>query len=436
MDRNTLLTLLPALASIVGISHTLLTAEHGWPPPNLSLAIGASIAGPLVALLVLTGAGLDFDWILVATAAMLTGIGTATLFSFSLTQGADGEFYHGIVIRHAFFVGTGFLALIAGAILSRRLDEIRRYPFTLLGLAIGLTATTVVVGQTVNGARLWLRIGPVQFQPSEVARLLLAAFVAIYLYEHRYLVVAPWRLGSIDLPPVPYLLPLAAAVLAAVAVLVFQNDLGMAALVVLGAFASIATVLSSKRSLSSAGAALLLAAIASNAAAPRVRDRVAGWLEPWHDPIGRGFQFVQADYGLSAGGLFGAPSPGLAARVPEVHTDFILVGIATQWGLLGAVAVLALLSVLVCRCVSAALNAASDFHSLLALAIATLIGSQVLLILAGTLRVLPLTGLTVPLVSFGGTSMIATLFALGAVAGIGSSAVGETRTLNVRPKSW
>jgi cell division protein FtsW (lipid II flippase) len=418
--------LLPALTSIVGAGVTQLAAVHNWPSrPDLLFAWVTSIVGPLVAVLVLNAVGRRFDWILVATAAMLTAIGTATLLSLSVMTGADGEIYQGIVVRHAYFVGTGFFALISGAVLSRRLDEVRRYPFTLLVIAIGLTATTVVSGQTVNGARLWLRIGPVQFQPSEVARLLLATFVAVYLYDHRHLVFAPWRLGSVDLPPVPYLLPLAGAVLAAVAVLVFQNDLGMAALVVLGAFASIATVLSSKRSLSSAGAVLILAAIGSNAAAPRVRDRVAAWLEPWQDPIGRGFQFVQADYGLSAGGLFGVRGPALAVRVPEVHTDFILVGVATQWGLMGAVAVLALLCVLVCRCVSAALNASSGFLSLLALAIATLIGIQVLLILGGTLRVLPLTGLTVPLVSFGGTSMIATLFALGVVAGIGATTVRD-----------
>lgn len=423
--RRTLLTLIPALTSIVGVGVTQLASGHRLPPSVLTVPLVVSIVGPIVALLILNVLGLDFDWILVATAAMLTSIGTATQYSLSLIRGADAEFYRDIAVRHAYFVGAGFLALSIGAIISGRLDEIRRYPFTLLGLAIGLTAITVVAGQTVNGARLWLRFGPVQFQPSEVAKLLLAAFVAVYLYDHRHLVEAPWRIGSIDLPPVPYLLPLAGAVLAAVAVLLFQNDLGMAALVVLGAFASMAAVLSSKRSLSAAGAILLLAAVGSNAAAPRVRDRVEGWLEPWQDPIGRGFQFVQADYGLSSGGLFGASRPALVARVPEVHTDFILVGVANQWGLLGAVAVLALLSVLVCRCVSAALKAESGFRSVLALTVATLIGIQVLLILAGTLRVLPLTGLTVPLVSFGGTSMMTTLFALGVVAGIRTSVVGE-----------
>ena len=96
-----------------------------------------------------------------------------------------------------------------------------------------------------------------------------------------------------------------------------------------------------------------------------MRDRVVGWLEPWHDPVGRGFQFVQADYALAAGGLFGESSPIVPARVPEVHTDFILVGVASQWGLTGVVAVLALSCVIVCRCVSAALNAA-EWFSLLA----------------------------------------------------------------------
>lgn len=422
-----LLILLPALTSIIGVGLIELPAGRIWSQqPGLAVALAASIVGPLAALLLLHAVGSNFDWVLVATAAMLTAIGTATLHSLSLIRGADGAFYQGIVLRHALFVAAGFLALILGAMLSWRLDEIRKYPFTLFGLAIVLTASTAISGQTINGARLWLSIGPVQFQPSEVARLLIAGFIAVYLYDHRHLVAAPWRLGSIDLPPAPYLLPLAGAVLAAVAVLVFQNDLGMAALVVLGAFASIAAVLSSKRSLSAAGAILILAAIASYAVAPRVRDRVAGWLEPWQDPIGRGFQFVQADYGLSTGGVFGVRSPALAARVPEVHTDFILVGVATQWGLVGAVAVLGLLSILVCRCVFAAVNAATGFRSLLALALATLIGIQVLLILGGTLRVLPLTGLTVPLVSFGGTSMIATLFALGVIAGIGATAATES----------
>ena len=427
ITRRTLLFLLPALTLVVGVGLAELAAWHERALRlELIVALLTATIGPLVAMLLLNSVDPGFDSILVAAAAMLTAIGVATLYSLSLVHGADAAFYRVIAVRHAFFVGAGFLALIAGAIISRRLDEIRRYPFTLFGIALALTATTIVFGQTVNGARLWLRIGPVQFQPSEVARLLLTGFIAVYLYDHRHLIAAPWRLGSFDLPPAPYLLPLVGAVLAAVAVLVFQNDLGMAALVVLGAYASIASVLRAKSSLGPAGGILILAAAASYVAAPRVRDRIVGWLEPWLDPVGRGFQFVQADYALAAGGLFGESSPIVPARVPEVHTDFILVAVASQWGLTGVVAVLALLCVIVCRCVSAALNATNGLRSLLAMAMATLIGVQVLLISGGTLRVLPLTGLTVPLVSFGGTSMVVTLFALGIVAGLGTSGVSES----------
>jgi cell division protein FtsW (lipid II flippase) len=413
--------LLPALTLVVGVSLAVLSTGPNWPTDSneVSALVVAAVA-PLIAMLALAAFKLGFDWILVATAGMLTAIGTTTLFSLSLAEGANGAFYRAIVIRHGFFVGIGFMALLAGALMSRRIDRIRTFPYTLLLIALLLTLATIVLGETVNGARLWLQIGPVQFQPSEISRLLLAGFAAIYLYERRHLVVAPWRAGSLDLPPAPYLLPLVGAVLAAVSVLVLQNDLGMAALVVLGAFASVASVLNSKCSLGSAGVILIVAAAASFVASPRVRERVVAWLEPWSDPGGRGFQFVQAEFGLSAGGMVGQGVAASAARVPEVHTDFILVAVATQWGWVGAMAVLALASIVICRCVAAALRTADGFCSLLALGIAALLGIQVLLICGGTLRVLPLTGLTLSLVSSGGTSTIATLFALGMVSGMGA----------------
>ena len=420
--RTIRLFILPALTFIIGAGVAQLASGQAWSSrPHVIVALAAAAVGPLIAVIVLIAVEPSFDQVLVATAAMLTAIGTTTLFSLSQVRGADGEFYQAVVVRHGFFVSAGFLALIVGVISSRRLGQIRSYPFTLLGMALVLTVATVVFGETVNGARLWLGIGPVQFQPSEIARLLLAGFVAIYLYDHRHLVVAPWRLGPLDLPPAPYLLPLVGAVLAAVAVLVFQNDLGMAALVVLGTYALVASVLSSKSSLVPAGAILLFAAVASFGVAPRVRDRVAAWLDPWHDPTGRGFQFVQSDYGLAASNVFGQTGATVAARVPEVHSDFILVAVAAQWGWAGALAVLVLVSIMVCRCVAAALHAADGFRSVIALAVAAMFGIQVLLICGGTLRVLPLTGLNLPLVSSGGTSMIASLFALGIVAGIGAS---------------
>ena len=223
----------------------------------------------------------------------------------------------------------------------------------------------------------------------------------------------------VDLPPAPYLIPLVGAVLSAVAVLVLQNDLGMAALVVLGAFATVAGIVRSKASLGAAGAFLVIAAVASFAATPRVRDRVAGWLDPWHDPAGSGFQFVQADFTLASGGMLGHTGATTALSVPEIHTDFVLVGIGSQFGWMGSLAVLVLAGILVCRCTLTTLRVSDGFQSLLAFSLSALLGIQVILISGGTLRVLPLTGLTFPLLSYGGTSMVATMFALGVVAGLG-----------------
>lgn len=424
MDRSraALLLLLPPLTLLVGAGLASVSVGGGHAMAvDLRVALAVAASGPIVATLALRLTLPGFDMVLVSSSAMLTSIGAAALVLLATATGPDQSFYAAIAVRHGLFVGAGFVALTFGAIVAPRLDQIRTYPYTLLGLAFVLTAATAAFGETVNGARLWLKIGSVQFQPSEFARLLLAGFVAAYLYDRRHLVAAPWRLYAVDLPPAPYLLPIVGAILGAVAVLVFQNDLGMAALVVLGAFATVAGIVSSKMSLGAAGGLLVLAAIAAFVAAPRVRDRVDGWLDPWRDPAGRGFQFVQADYGLAAGGLLGFEGPLPAASVPEIHTDFVLVGVGSQFGWLGAVSVLVLAGLLVCRCVLTALRAPDGFRSLLAFSVSALIGIQVLLIAGGTLRVLPLTGLTFPLLSYGGTSMVATLFAVGIVVGMSAA---------------
>ena len=422
ITRTVTLYLLPPLTLVLGVGLAELSAgQDRIMGANEAVALTAAAVGPLIAVVVLGALNQGFDHTLVATGGMLTSIGTATLFSLSWAQNANAAFYQSIVTRHSFFVCGGFLALVAGALLSHHLDRIRGFPFTLLVVALLLTLVTMTFGETVNGARLWLRAGPVQFQPSEVARLFLVGFVAIYLYDRRHLVVAPWRVAALDLPPAPYLAPLVGAILAAVAVLALQNDLGMAALVVLGAYALVAAVLSSRWALGLAGATLAVTAIASHAISARVRERVAAWLEPWYDPAGRGYQFVQAEFAMASGGILGEAAVNSPARVPEVHTDFILVAIATEWGWVGAAAVLTLIGIIVCRSLAAALRAADGFRSLLALGVAALLGIQALLICGGTLRIVPLTGVTLPLVSYGGTSMIVTLFALGVVAGIGAS---------------
>jgi cell division protein FtsW (lipid II flippase) len=419
VERSLLLITAP-LTLLVGIAMAdaaALQSDVLWPPLLAPLATMAM--GPFLLALLLRFLAPGFDLVLVAAACVLAFVGTTALLLLAVTPGPDQPFYEVTIRRHAFFVIAGFVALMVGAVATRWVDLLRGYPFTLLGLALLLTLATVTIGETANGARLWLRVGPVRFQPSEIARLLVVAFVAVYLYERRHLVAAPWRVRSVELPPVPYLAPLAAAVLLATGVLVLQNDLGMAALVVLGALASFVGVQQSRPSVVVASLVLGLASVGMYLGVPRVQDRVAGWLDPWRDPAVRGFQFVQADFGLASGGIAG--TRGLApAGVPEVHTDLILVAVGSQLGWLGATAVLGLVAIIVSRCVLNAIAARDGLRGLLALSLAALIGIQVLLIAGGTLRVLPLTGLTFPLVSYGGTSMIVTFFAVGVVAGIGS----------------
>jgi cell division protein FtsW (lipid II flippase) len=131
---------------------------------------------------------------------------------------------------------------------------------------------------------------------------------------------------------------------------------------------------------------------------------------------------VRGEFALASGGITGLPTGDAVATVPEVHTDFILVAIGAQFGWLGALAVVALVATLICRCVLIALRVQDGFRSLLAVSLAALFAIQAMLIVGGTLRVLPLTGLTLPLVSYGGTSMVATLFVIGIIGGIGANA--------------
>jgi cell division protein FtsW (lipid II flippase) len=415
------LTVAPSLVLLLGAA--LAFSAPGQPEggglAQVAPVMAAAVA-PMLAALALVWIAPGFDRMLLAVAAMLTAVGTSTLLALTMTPDAAGAFYADIAARHGYFVAAGFVALPIGAVAARRIELLRRYPYTLLGAALALTAVTVVAGDVVNGARLWLSVGPLRFQSSELARFLLAAFVAVYLYERRHLVAAAWRVRSIDLPPAPYLLPLGAALLGAVGVLVLQNDLGMAALVALGSLAVVLGVGSSWLLTGTAGALLGMAAVGAYLGVSRVRDRVAGWLDPWTEPAGRGFQFVQAEFAVTAGGFVGNTGRAPTAGVPEVHTDLILTAVGTHFGLLGALAVLALAGLLVCRCLLAAMTARDGFSSVLALSIGVLLAIQIVLIAGGALRVLPLTGLTFPLLSYGGTSIIVTLFAVGVELGIGA----------------
>jgi cell division protein FtsW (lipid II flippase) len=349
---------------------------------------------------------------------MLTAVGFVTLFLAALAPASGQQFLEDIVFRQGLFVAAGFSAMVAGALLTGHIERISRYPYLLLSVGLALTVVTALVGQTVNGARLWLRVGPFQFQPSELTRLLVAIFAARYVYDHRHHLAAPWRFGATSMLSLPYVLPLLGAIAAAAAILVVQVDLGMASLIIMSTFLTFVTIQRSRSAYVVAAVGLLAALVGALATTERVRERVLAWIDPWQDPAGRGFQLLQADYSLALGGMLGGLRPTLGS-VPEVHTDLILVAIGNEFGWLGTAGTLTLLAVLICRCVLLALRCGSGFAPLLILTVAAILGIQIILIVGGTVRALPLTGLTLPLVSYGGTSLIATLFMLGVVIGFG-----------------
>lgn len=410
------------MAMFVAGSVSLSLVSRQSVPLNASVRwsfIVAAIA-PLLAIAVCRTLHPRIDIILLGTGFMLSTIGMLSLAGLALQPGADRAFFTSFVERQGLFIGAGSAALVAGVVLASRLDVVARYPYSLAALALALTAVTIIAGTTVNGARLWLSLGPLSFQPSEIARILVVGFAASFLHERRHLVAATWRLGPLDLPPAPYLVPLACAAAAAGALLALQNDLGMAAILTLGVVTATVSTMRSRLAAASSVILIGLAMVASYGLSSRIQDRVAGWLDAWQIAGGSGYQFVQGDYALANGGIVGAGARAGAVVVPEVQTDFILTAIGNQFGILAAAAVIALSCLIVLRCVVNALRASSGLGALFCSCLAVLFGIQLMLITGGSLRVLPLTGVTFPLVSYGGTSMIATLFVLGLVAGIGA----------------
>ena len=417
--QRSLMVALPAVV-LLGAAGSLFKLDRTLSPTPVEVILLAALA-PIACGVLLFFLKRGVDLTLVASCGMLTSISTATLLQVSQIPGGSQAFFQIVVFRHAVFVVAAFSAMAVGALITPFIARLRHYPYVTAAIALVLIGSTILVGTEVNGAKLWIVVGSFRFQPAELARVLLAVFMAAFLYDRRQLLASSWRVGRLTLPPLPYLLPVAAAIGLALASLALQNDLGMAALTSLAGFAIIAGSLRSRWSVAGMGAAVGLAIWIAPTVSPRVGVRVGSWLNPWRDPTAAGYQFIQSEYALAVGGIGGAPTKPDVRNVPEVQTDFVLAAIGALSGILVSAAVLVLLAVMVLRCAQNSLAAATELESQLGVALTILLGLQILLILGGVLRLLPLTGLTVPLVSYGGTSMVVTGLLIGVVLGIGAS---------------
>ena len=311
-------------------------------------------------------------------------------------------------VRQLGWLLVGSVALVELMRSPPGLGWLRRYRYLWLTAGIAVTALTLVLGTNPAGGeqRLWLGCCGLYFQPSEPLRLLLIAFAASYLADRR--LANPRAVWAVDF------LPLLAAGGLAGLLLLAQRDLGAGMLLLALLAGQIYVAYGHAAVLYGALGLLGLGAGIGALTLDVVRTRFEAWINPWLDPTGSGYQIVQSLIAIASGGLLGSgPGRGTPAAVPVVHSDFVFAAIAEEWGLVGALAVIALMAVLVGRGLRVAAGARDPFAVLFAVGISLALGLQSLLILGGTLRVLPITGVTLPFLSYGGSSLVTSSIAAG-----------------------
>jgi cell division protein FtsW (lipid II flippase) len=297
------------------------------------------------------------------------------------------------------------LAVCLGPIFTnfRRMAAIK-YLWVLLSLV--LFGMLLAFGQEVNGARLWIRIGAIQYEPVELIKLFIVFFLAAYLAETADVIAAarPWSIRA----NLKYLGPLILGWGLSMAILVLQRDIGMAALL-LATFA-VLLYAGTRRIDLLVGSCVLFLGVAFWAMHhySYVGTRIAVWRNPFADPLGAGYQASQGYYSLAAGGLFGTGYRlGHPGFIPAAATDYVYAAISEEFGLIGALLVLGIFLLLVYRMLAIAANQPDMYAGLLAVGLSATLAFQVFIIVGGVIGLFPLTGITLPFISYGGSSLVA-----------------------------
>lgn len=370
----------------------------------LSIAVGLAVSW-LAAHLGLRLARHGGDRLLLPLAAALTGLGLIMVFRLKPE----------LFPMQALWAAIGLAAFLAAAFAFRRAERWSEYKYIWGVIGIALLLATALFGVDIGGNKNWLIIGSVHVQPSEFAKLFIVLFLAAYLSERReVLAFATRRYGPLVLPQPRILAPLLAFWGLAMLMLVAQRDLG-AALLYFGTTTLMIYLASGRPGyLAWGGGLFTLGSLLAYAIYPHVRARLDIWLNPWADPNGKAYQIVQSLFALGSGGALGSGlTYGFPQLIPAVHTDFVFAAIGEELGLAGAGAVMLLYMLMVYRAFRIALAAATPFRMLLAAGLAVLLALQVFVIIGGVTKFLPLTGIALPLVSYGGSSVVATFILLG-----------------------
>jgi cell division protein FtsW (lipid II flippase) len=344
----------------------------------------------------------DADPWLLPLSALLTALGLTEIYRLNPLLARDQSIW--IVVGLIGFLG---LILVVGD--HRRLES---YKYSLGVAAVALLVLTMLVGTTINGAKLWIRAGGVQVQPGEFSKLLLVIFLAGYLREKRELLaMAHRRVLGIGLPAARHLGPLLVMTGVALGVVAVMNDMGTA-LLLYGIFLAMVYVATGRRVYTVAG--LILFAVGSWAVyhvTPHVQERFTVWLDPWKTPRTGGYQIIQSIESIADGGIFGS-GLGQSFQVFDNGSSVIPAVWANETGLAGAAGLLLIYLLFAYRGFKIASLADDGFSKLLATGLTFAVTLQAFLIVGGITRLIPLTGITLPFMSYGGSSILANFMLL------------------------
>lgn len=417
--RNAELLLLLVAMPIVILLYAMIVMNQGQPLDvnTLGVPLGIFVIFALAHLAVRKWAPAADPAILPISFA-LSGIGIAFI-----TRLAPD-----LAVRQVGWLFAGVVCMVLVMVFLKNIDKVANYKYTLMiaGFLLLLSPMMPGLGQEIYGSRIWLALGPFSFQPGELAKILIVLFLAGYLATNREMLsVFTWRVGPFTLPDLRTLLPMLLMWGISLIIVVFEKDLG-SALVVFFVFIAMLYVASGKKSYVVVG--FILAAIGAVimwSFFSHVQVRVSTWLDPFSDADGVGYQLCQAIFSMADGDLFGVGiGNGLCSQIPVVESDYIFAAIAEEAGLLGAAGVLLLYLCFAIRGILTAARAKSDVSSFIATGLTASIVLQAFIIVGGVTRLIPLTGLTLPFVSQGGSSLLASFIAVGFLLRCGDEGTG------------
>lgn len=432
-----------------------LTQEHGLSRRNMELLLlgGASIPVLLVYItyVLAGGATLSLETLLVPL-GLLVAFAIAHLFVRFLAPEADPcilpivyvlsgigitfvtRLAPDLAVNQVIWLFVSIAMMVVTLLCVRNIDTLAKYKYTIGAIGVVLILLPMIFGATIGGSKLWLQLGPISFQPGELAKICIVIFLGAYLAENRELLSASSRkVGPFTFPSFKMLLPVFIMWGLSLLIVVFESDLG-SALLFFTIFVVMLYVCTGRISYVLVALLLLIVgAVGCYFLFHHVRVRFDIWLDPFKDPQGDGMQIVQSLYSLADGGFVGTGvGKGLPTLIPVVESDFIFSAIGEEMGLLGGCAVLLLFMLFAVRGFTTAARAKSDIAAFTAVGLTTSICFQAFLIVAGVTKLMPLTGVTLPFMSQGGSSLLASFIVVGLLLRCGDEGTGHAAVLQGR----